>query len=293
MIERIKSLSPTSKAAGLFMLGIFCFSIMDTFSKMASQNMHSLQVVWGRYFFQAVLTVLILGPHLIRLLKTRYLTLQIMRSVFLFGGTAGFYTAVKFMTLAAATAVFEVAPLFITALAYFILKEHVGKRRWIAVCLGMVGAMIIIGPSWAVVSWTALLPLFAGLCFACYAIATRFLGSEENPLTAFVYTGLFGTLISSAIVPFVWSSPDITGIALMFGMGLCGGIGHYFMVRSLSTGEASFLAPFGYVSLVFNAGWGFLVFAEIPTLHVVIGALIIVGSGLFIWMIERRLKTQA
>lgn len=290
MIKYLSALPVSTKAAGLFMLGIFCFSIMDTFSKLASQEYHSLQVVWGRYFFQAVLTVLILGSHLKRLFKTRYLKLQILRSVFLFGGTAGFYTAIKFMTLAAATAVFEAAPLFITVLAYFILKEHVGIRRWIAVCIGMLGALIIIGPSWDAVSWIALLPLFAGLCFASYAIATRFLGSEENPLTAFVYTGMFGTLISSLIVPFVLDTPDLWGLSLMFAMGAFGGIGHYFMVRSLSTGEASFLAPFGYVSLVFNAGWGFLVFAEIPTLPVLIGALIIVGSGLFIWMIERRLK---
>jgi len=132
------------------------------------------------------------------------------------------------------------------------------------------------------------LPLFAAMNFAGYAVTTRFLGSEENPLTAFLYTCVFGTLIGSAILPFVWEPLTAQQGFLLLAMGACGGMGHYLMIKALTNGEASFLAPFAYTGLVFNTLWGIALFAEVPTLNVVIGAAVIVGSGLVIWAIERQ-----
>lgn len=287
MIARVKTWSVATRAAALFLLAIFFFSIMDSMAKELSRHLPTFQVIWARYIFQLLFSLAILAPHLRRLLVTRYPKLQITRSAFLFGGTLCFFLGLKYMKIADVTAIFEAAPLIITVMAAVVLGEHVGPRRWIAVGIGLIGALIIIQPGGDSFDWVNFLPLMAATFFAAYAISTRFLGNEENPTTSFLYTALVGSLIASLIVPFVWETPSGINWIMMIMLGAIGGIAHYLLVQAFTIGEASFLAPLGYVSLGFNATWGFLFFNEVPAPNVWLGAVLIISAGLFVWWKER------
>jgi len=279
-------LSPLAKGTLTFLTALVFLSIMDSLSKAVSAAHHPMQVVWARYASQTFLAFVILSPYLRKLLRTEHIWLQLLRSAFLFGTTVTFFTSLKYMHLASATAVFEIAPLFITIASFFILKEKVGLRRWIGVFLGLIGAMIIIRPGSDVFSVISLLPALAAFFFACYAISTRFLGADESPWTSFLYTAMIGTVVSTFLVPFYWTTPDLATSGRMMALGAFGGVGHFFMIRAFTLTEASFLAPFGYFTLLFNGFWGFWFFAEVPDTATIIGAAIIVSAGVYVWYRE-------
>lgn len=275
-----------AKGAGLIIAAIFLFSIMDTFAKSLSANHHPMQIVWARYTSQTVLAFILLAPRLKNLLRTRYFSMQLLRSGLLFGATICFFTSISIMPLATATATFEIAPLVITILAFLFLKETVGPRRWLSVGFGFIGALIIIRPGTDIFTPYALLPALAASSYAAYAIATRFLGREESPWTSFLYTALIGTLISCAIVPFFWTTPTAIDAAKMGALGAIGGFGHYLLIRAFSLTEASYLAPFNYFGLLFNSLWGFIFFAEVPGFYTILGGAIIVSAGVYVWYRE-------
>ncbi|GLQ34707.1 hypothetical protein GCM10007939_09900 [Amylibacter marinus] len=292
MINSFNGLSTTARASILMIIGVLFFSFMDGIAKGLSTNFHTLEIIWARYFFQFLFSCLILLPNLTQLMRTKYPKLQLIRSLFLFGGTMGFFFAIAYMPLADATAIFEVAPLIITTLAFVVLKERVDLRRWIAVIVGLLGALIIIRPGSSAFNIYSLLPFFAAFCFACYTVSTRFLGQEENPWTSFLYTGLIGTILATLMVPSVWQTPDLFQWLHLAAVGAFGMIGHFFLIRALFIGEASFLAPFAYISLAFNALWGVLFYNEVPDIYVLIGSAIIVGAGIIIWRIETKQKKK-
>lgn len=267
-------------------VALFCFSLLDALAKELTKYHHPLQVVWARYFTQTAYAFVIFAPQLTRLLKTNRMGLQLTRSAFLFLATMSFFTGLKFMDFAALVAIFEVAPLFITIAAFVVLGEKVGPRRWFGVAVGLIGAIIIIRPGTDVFTPYALLPVVAAASFAGYAISTRFLGHDESPWTSFLYTALLGTIASCAIVPFFWTTPILIHGAMMAGLGVLGGIGHYLLIRAFTTVEASFLAPFSYFGLAFASIWGLLFFAEIPDAATITGATIIVVAGVYVWYRE-------
>lgn len=291
----MKAISPqkTLLAGALLMVAaMLTMTLVDaTVKALQHSGLHPIQVVWARFTSQTVIVLLILSPNLRSLLRTRYPKMQFVRSAFLFGTTMCFFFSLGLMDIASATAVFEIAPLLITALAFLILREQVGIRRWIGVGIGLCGALLIIRPGSDVFSFATLLPACGAFFYGCFAVSTRFLGREESVWTSFIYTAMFGTFVATLIVPFYWSQPSGSEIILMTATGGFGAVGHYLLIRSLMLAEASYLAPFGYVSLVFNTAWGILFFGEYPDIWVYAGAFVIVGAGLYVWY--RELKADA
>jgi drug/metabolite transporter (DMT)-like permease len=288
MRAAIADLGPEAKGILLMFLAIFMFSIMDVIAKGLVADHPPLMVVWARYVSQAFWAFLFFAPRLGVLMRTNFLWLQMLRSVFLFGATFCFFMALKYMQLAEALAVFEIAPLVITGLAFLVLREPVGPRRLVGVCAGFIGALIIIRPGTEVFSPASLLPMGAALCYACYSIATRFVGGAEHPLTSFLYTALFGAVAASMAMPFIWQTPDLGDAVIMATFGIIGGVGQYCLILALSMASASVLAPIGYVGLVLGATWGLIFFGEIPDAWTGLGALVIVSAGLYVWWRERR-----
>ncbi|MEO1687969.1 MAG: DMT family transporter, partial [Pseudomonadota bacterium] len=235
----------------LVVASIFVFSVMDLAVKHLTVTHDPLQVVWARFTSQCVWAFLLLAPRVPRLMRTNRPGLHVLRSAFIFGASFSFFTALANMPLAEAIAIFQVAPLIITALAFFVLREPVGPRRWGGVAAGFLGAMIIIRPGGDVFTWHSVLPLIAAGCYAGYAVTTRFVGTTESPWTSFLYTGLFGALAASLALPFTWTTPTPMGAALMATFGMLGGIGHLCLILALQRASASVVAPFTYLALVF------------------------------------------
>jgi drug/metabolite transporter (DMT)-like permease len=230
---------------------------------------------------------LLLAPRLPTLLVTRHFGLQLVRSGFLFGATITFFFSISRMGLAEVVAIFEINPLIITILAFIFLKEPVGIRRLLGVSVGLIGALIIIRPGAAVFAPISLLPLLSALCFAAYAISTRFLGRDEHILTSLLYTTLVGTIVASLIVPTVWTTPTPRDAALMLCLGFLGGSGQYLLIKAFTITEAAVVAPFSYVGLIFAVVFGYFLFDDLPDTATIIGALVIVSSGLYVWNRER------
>ena len=280
--------SPTSKGILLMLAAIALFTGMDAIAKGLVAEYPTLQVVWARYTGQTVLVALWLAPRLRHLLRTRYPKMQALRSAFQFGATAFFFFSIGWIGLAEATAITDINPVLITLGAAVFLGEKLGPRRIIGVLVALCGAMIIIRPGSAVFSLTALLPLGCAICYAGYAIATRWVGRNEDAWTSLIYAALLGTLLTSAIMPFVWQ-PIAAGDVLRFlALGFLGAGAQFLLIRAFTTAEVSAIAPFGYMGIVFATFWGALLYDEFPDRWTIIGALVIVGAGLYVWHRETR-----
>ncbi len=293
LTSRWTTVHPVAKGIVLMILAVFSFSCMDALAKALSQRYDPVQVVWARYSSQTFWSFLLLSPFLKRLLRTRYFKLQLLRSALLFGATLLFFSGFRYLKLAEMTAIFEVAPLVITVFSFLLLKEEVGRSRWLGVTAGLLGALIIIRPGSEVFTPYALLPVLAACCFAGYSIATRFLGSEEPAWTSFLYTSLIGTVFASFMVPFHWTPVEAPDLPVLATFGVIGGIGHLVLIFALRYTQASVIAPFSYFGLMFNSVWGWWFFAEIPDGPTYLGAIVIVVAGVFVWYRENRKAVAA
>jgi len=269
--------------------GTQCFLILDTLAKHLSQSLPVTEVVWGRYTFHLLFIAILMRPKSLRsLFATTHPVLQFMRSVLLLAATMAFFTALKFMPLANATALGFTWPLLVTALSVVILREHVGLWRWGAVLVGFVGAVIIIRPGVEVVTWTAVLPLGMACAYSTYQILTRMIGTDDSSMTSLFFTAVVGTLVMSIIAPFVWVSMTPLMWLEMAGMGAIAGLGHFMVIRALQSAPASVIAPFAYTQLAVSVLYSWAFFGDVPDPYMLIGGGVIAGAGLFVIYRERR-----
>ncbi len=269
------------------------FTIQDAIAKHLVQTYPPIQVVWSRYASQTLASLCILLPVISTVFMTKNLKVQILRSTFLFSATFCFFSSLKYLQLAQVNAIFQVAPLIVTILSFIILKERVGTLRWGGVIIGLTGAILIIRPGSTSFSFSMLLPALAATCYASYLISTKYLSNDESPATNFLYTSLIGAVMASLLVTKNWT-PVATDHFLIFGtFGLLGALGHFFIILAFRLIDASFLAPFTYMQLIFGTLWGFFFFSEIPSYFTVLGGLMIISSGVFIWYREQKISRQS
>ncbi len=269
------------------------FTSLDAANKYLTASYAVVQVVWARYFFQMLLVPLIVGRIDIRsVVRSKKPLLQVVRSLFLVCASGAMVTALHFIPMAEASIIAKTGPLIVTALAIPLLGERVGARRWAAVVVGFIGVLIIIRPGFGTAHWAMFLPLVSTTCFALYQITTRKLATVDPPVTTFLYSGVVGAIVTSAIVPFFWTAPDAFGWALMAGVGLSSGFGHYLLIHAYRRAQASVLAPFSYVSIIWATVFGYLVFGDFPGTATFIGAAIIVTSGGFVFYRESIVKRE-
>ena len=289
MLKIIKALSPQTKSIILILTTIFLFSMMDAIAKILVKTYSSDQIIWARYMSQTVVSVIVLSPIIHKVLVTKYFKLQLLRSTFLFLATFFFFTSLKYLQLAQISAIFQVAPIFVTLLSAIVLKEFINIRRWGGVIIGMLGALLIIRPGSEVFSINIIMPAIAALCYASYVISTRYLSQEESATTNFIYSSLIGSILASILVIPTWTPIDPSDLFVFSSFGLLGALGHVFLINAFRMSEASFLAPFSYMNLVFGSLWGFYIFDEIPGYFTIAGSVLIVFSGIYIWKKEQKL----
>lgn len=281
----------TGQGIVMILAAVATFTSMDALAKyLILSGYPAFQVIWARYLGQTVIVGLVFLPRLFQVLRTSRPWLQTLRSIFQFGATAFFFLSLGQIGLAEATAITDINPVLITLGAAVFLGEHFGPRRMAGVLAALVGALIIIRPGAGVFQPAALLPLCCAICYAGFALATRKAGATESPATSLIYSALFGTLVSSAAMPVVYqpiASGDLWGFLLI---GAIGSLAQFFLIRAFTLAEASVIAPFGYVGILFATIWGVLIFDEWPDLWTAVGALVIAGAGLYVW--HRETKVQ-
>jgi drug/metabolite transporter (DMT)-like permease len=284
----VAPLSQVTRGVALMILAIFFFTAMDATAKGLIDRYPAPQVIWVRFAGQLALVLVILGPRLGPVLRTRFPVLHVWRSASQFGATTFFFLSLPHIGLAEATAIADINPVLITLGAALFLGERLGPRRIAGVIVALAGALIVIRPGAGVFTWWAILPLLCALSYATSALLTRRIGAQESVWASMVYAALFGTLAMGAALPFVWT-PVATGDLWQFGLIAClGTAAQLCIIRSFSITEASVVAPFAYLGIVFATIWGAVLYDQWPDRWTVIGALVIVAAGLYVWHRENR-----
>ena len=272
----------------LLMIGaVFCFASMDATAKYLMKEIGPAQTIWARYTVQAVIVTVLILPKINVYGRTNYPKLQFLRSVALMMATTLFFFAFSRLGLAEASAIFNISPVLITLGAFLFLREQIGPRRLIGIIVSLLGALIIIRPGTGVFTIYALLPLGAAIFYSTYSLATRFVGTDESPWTSLFYSAIFGAICYSIYIAFYWNPMSSNAILLTIIIGLFGTAGHICLIRALSIGEASLVAPFIYTNLLFTTTWGFVLFGNLPDFWTIVGALIIVAAGIYVWARDR------
>jgi len=294
------------KGMAIMVLSVLLLPLMDAIGKWLAMvdNMPPATVTFMRFFIQCWLMffiLLIVGGF--AALRTQYLAGNLIRGALMGFGGLCFFTAVKYMPLADAMAVFFAEPLILTLFSAIFLKEKVGWRRFSAVGIGLIGTMIVIQPSFEIFGAVSLLPLATAVTFAIYLILNRKYGAKESPLVMQFYAGVGGWMFAGAAMIFGTAAGlgDLSfglphGIQpwlLLLLLGTIGTVSHLMVVQAFKLAPASMLAPFQYLEIVNAVLVGLIVFGDFPTPSKWCGIAIIVGSGFYVFMRERRVKADA
>ena len=272
----------------LLMIGaVFCFASMDATAKYLMKEIGPAQTIWARYTVQAILVTLLILPKINLYGRTKYPKLQLLRSFALMMATTLFFFAFSRLGLAEASAIFNVSPVLITLGAFLFLQEKIGPRRLIGIIVSLLGALIIIRPGSGVFTIYAILPLGAAIFYSTYSLVTRFVGTDESPWTSLFYSAIFGAICYSIYITFHWTPMSNGALVLTIIIGLFGTAGHICLIRALTLGEASLVAPFIYTNLLFTTVWGLVLFGNFPDYLTIFGALIIVAAGIYVWTRDR------
>ncbi len=273
----------------LWMLAATCLFVwQDSTARILVKSYPVTEIAFVRYFVHIVLAGLLLAWRDPRLLISRRPALQMVRSIFLLGATLFVMLALRFMTLVDVYAIVWVAPVLVTALSGVLLHERVTPAAWTSVVTGLIGVWVIIGLTGMEISVSMLFPLLAAISNALYQITTRLLHNSDSSLTTLFYTALAGTLFCGGFLPFLAIVPAPAACGLMVFLGFAGIASHFCLIRAFAAAPANFIASFGYTSLLWATLFSLLIFAETPRPHTVIGAGLIVGAGLFIFLREKK-----
>ena len=275
----------------LLMIGaVFCFASMDATAKYLMKEIGPAQTIWARYTVQAILVTVLILPKINVYGRTKYPKLQFLRSVALMMATTLFFFAFYRLGLAEASAIFNISPVLITLGAFLFLREQIGPRRVIGILVSLLGALIIIRPGSGVFTIYAILPLGAAIFYSTYSLATRFVGTDESPWTSLFYSAIFGAICYSIYIACNWNPMSNNALLLTTIIGLFGTAGHLCLIRALTIGEASLVAPFSYTNLLFMTIWGFVLFGNFPDFWTIVGAVIIVAAGIYVWVRDRAVR---
>lgn len=296
---------PDNAMAGIgFKLSSVCvFLGMSSLIK-ASDDIPAGELVFFRSFFAIlpILVYLIARGELGVGLKTRHPVSHLWRGLVGTGGMAfGFYALTQ-LPLPEAIAISYATPLLIVVFSAVFYHEVVRLYRWSAVLVGLVGVIIIIWPRLTVFSGglenmsSATLGAVSALIAACFAatamMLVRKLVQTERSATIVLYFSIASSIIGLCSMPFGWLMPTPEQFALLVGAGIFGGIGQILLTESYRHADMSVVAPFEYASLILSVIIGYIFFKDIPTIEMLVGGLIVVGSGLFIIYREHKLGIE-
>ena len=279
----------------LILAAFFCFTLIDTSAKwLMNHGLPTGEVVFVRYAVHfALIAGLLLpryGPVLLRSSNPR---LELARALVLLGSTLANFVAVRHLPLTVTGSILFSVPLIVCALSVPLLGEHVGWRRWAAILFGFGGVLVIIRPGSEAFSFHVIFSLAAVTCYALYNILNRKLAGIDAASTQQFYSALIATI---CVAPFAfgeWVWPQELSTWLAFGaIGVAGAVGHQIYTIAHRFAPASTLVPFIYSQIIYLSAASWLVFGEPPDRWILVGAPMVVASGLYIWLRERQLVTR-
>jgi drug/metabolite transporter (DMT)-like permease len=283
----------TAAGIGMMVLAVALFTCIDTSAKwLLIAGLPALQVVFARYAGHLIVALLIYLPQEGRnAVRSNSPKLQFLRSVCLLGSTILNFLALSYLPITLTTTIQFTIPIIVTMLAIPILREKVGIRRIIAICVGFSGVLVVTQP-WGAVWQPAMLLSIASVTVASlYFVLTRRLAGIETNATQQVWSSAVATAVLLPLVLRGWTwPPDLMAWAVFCGIGFFGATGHIAATTAHRWADASLLSPMFYTQIVFAAFAGIVVFSTWPTIYTLSGGAIIIASGLYIWARERKVK---
>ena len=278
-------------AASAFIAGTMLFAKMLGTASFGAP-LHPLQITFGRFFFAFLaisLTCAVMRPK-IETIHWRY---HIGRTTFGWMGVSMMFASVAYIPLADATAISFLNPVFAMMFAIPLLGEQVGRWRWIAAGISLVGAMILLRPTPDSFQPAALIALTAAVAMGVELTFIRRLATREAPLQVLLINNGLGVLIASCTVIFVWQTPTLAQVMLMAGVGFVMATAQAFFVNGMARADASFVAPFSYATLLFAALYDLVFYAVQPDGVTMIGAAVIIAGALLLAYREARKPPRA
>ena len=276
---------------GLMLFSVFMFSFGDALGKFLVGTYAVGQLLWLR----ACAALIVLAPaiwrHRAEFIRMERPWLQLGRVILSTLEVAAFFLATVYLPLADVVTYYLACPIFVTALSAIVLRERVGWRRWTAILIGFAGVLIALRPSAQTISWPAMIALGGSLSFSILMLITRSLRATPDIVMAtsqFVGTFLLGAVMS----PFGWVTPSAASLVMFAVAGVISISALLCVNRSLKLAPASVVVPYQYSMIVWAVTFGVIVFGDVPSLATILGAAIIIGAGLYIFLRERDLGRE-
>ena len=291
----------------LILISMLVFSVQDGIMK----HIFSFVSLYEVYLVRTVVSFILILFYLKLtnkpiVFKTQYPLLTFLRVILFFFGFSSFYVSLTVLPLGFATALFFVTPFLITIFAHFFLKEEIGIRRWSAVVVGFIGVYITLNPDFNNFNYLSLLPILCAFCYSLSMIIIKKTSDKDSVYTQ-TFTFYFGAIIFSTIFYFLigdgqyntsdhpasqfifreWFVDLESSILFMVATGLTATVAFLFLFTAYSIASPAVVSPFEYSILLWSPLIGWIYFNEIPSLNTVIGIIIIVSSGIYIFMREK------
>ena len=291
----------------LILIAMMVFSVQDGIMKHIYTFVSLYEVYLIRTLVSFVLIIFFLKLTKKPIVfKTQYPLLTFCRVILFFFGFSSFYISLSVLPLGFATALFFVTPFLITIFAHFFLKEKIGIRRWLAVLVGFIGVYITLNPDFDNFNYSSLLPILCAFCYSLSMIIIKKTSDKDTVYTQ-TFTFYFGAIIFSTIFYFIigdgqfntsdhpasqfifreWFVDLKSSILFMVATGITATLAFLLLFTAYSIASPAVVSPFEYSILLWSPLIGWIYFNEIPTLNTVIGILIIVSSGIYIFMREK------
>ena len=289
------------------LLGMATFSIQDALIKFIYEDAALYELYFGRTLIACILLVayLTISEQKINL-KTHYPVLTIVRVICFFFGFSFFYISLTYMSLAMANALFFSSPFFISILAIIFLNEKIGIRRWIAIFAGFFGVYIVLNPDFNNFDYMKLAPVACALCYAISMTITKITSDKDNVYTQMLHLYIGALLISILFFIFTgqgqfsnfndetfqfifreWFTNASYAWPFIITMGFIGAFSLYFVFNAYSIASPSVVSLYEYSLIIWSIITGYLLFNDIPTIRTLIGVMIIIGSGVYIYFREK------
>lgn len=281
--------SPNPIAAIAFMVAAgFINTIMLSAIKQLTTELHPFEIA----FFRCVVGFLVLLPLVWRsggfhLMRTPRMSRHVLRGFLNAGGMLLFFWAIALAPLATVSAIGFASPLFATLLAIVILGEKVGLRRWGGLLIGFAGTLVILRPDSGIVEFGALVALASSMFWAGAMITIKQLTGTESPLTVTTWGAFYVGLFCLIPALFVWQWPTLEQWFWLIIVGILGSVIQFSLAKAFSLADTTLVLPFDFLKLVWASLFGYMLFAEIPSVWAWIGGTIISASAFYIAYRER------
>ena len=277
---------------GLVSLTYLVFALLDGSAKWLVGYMPVIMVVWLRFATHVVVAGAVLFPIKgMALVKTSHWRWHLVRALMFMAMTGINFWALQYLQLTVTSSIFFSVPLIIALASASFLGERLAPGKWIAIITGFAGVLVIVRPWGAEFHPAMLASVVNALLYAVFMMMTRRLAAYDSPETI-QYLPAVGAAIGLA--PFAiaaWETPDgwlEWTVACL--MGVLGGLGHYLLALAHRYAPASVIAPYLYQQVLYMALFGYLVFGDVPSPWVWLGATVVIGSGLYLFARERKVK---